>query len=87
MAPCLPTQVESAQERLLFLARLVLSPGPLIPWLSSQGGTNMPTLTMLQLPVKDTCQQEHLDALPGWQGQQLPGVLGAHGERTHKRAS
>lgn len=31
-------------------------------------------------------QQEHLDALPGLQGRELQGTLGASGESTQKRA-
>lgn len=36
-------------------------------------------------PMSDS-QQEHLDALPGLQGRELQGTLGASGESTQKRA-
>lgn len=40
-----------------------------------------------EAPVSDRYQQEHLDALPGLQGQELQGTLDASGESTNNRAS
>lgn len=47
--PAFLSQVESAQERLLALAQFVLSFLPLVHWLSREGGTNVPTLTMVPI--------------------------------------
>lgn len=82
--PAFLSQAEPAQERLLALTQFVLSCLPLVHWLSREGGTNVPTLTVLRVrgPVSDRCQQEHLGPLPG-----LRGILGANGEHTHTQES